>query len=54
LFDLIEESLETFEEENREISKIKEIVLKLQKGQKFLGASAKIMEYLIQDLLDYS
>ena len=27
---------------------------KLQKGQKYLGASAKIMENLIQDLLDYS
>ena len=48
------EILKKLDPEVTEIRQLNTIMTKLQKGQKYLGASAKIMENLIHDLLDYS
>ena len=50
----MDEILANLDPDDRNVRKLKQIMTKLQKGQKYLGASAKIMENLIQDLLDYS
>ena len=37
-----------------QINKLKEIMLKLRKGQKRQHSSTKLMQNLVQDLLDYA
>ena len=54
MFAEIDEILEPLDSDIKEIRKMKNIMIKLRRGQKYLGASASIMEHLIQDLLDYS
>ena len=40
--------------ETREVMEMKVIMKKLQKGQRLLETSVKIMENEVQDMLDYS